>query len=380
MKLPHHPGAEARQPVLITGGAGFIGTNLAHRLLSGGNPVVIFDNLSRPGVEANLRWLRSQHPQNLSVVVADVRDQKAIGGAVRQAGQVFHLAAQVAVTTSLTDPIADFEINARGTLNVLEAVRRQNRPVSLLFTSTNKVYGDLHDVALAAGDTRYSVPAYSAAADGISEMRGVEFHSPYGCSKGAAEQYVLDYARTFRLPAAVFRMSCIFGPHQCGNEDQGWVAHFVLRALQGEPITIYGDGKQVRDLLFVEDLIDAMLFAQANMGAIAGQPFNIGGGAANTISLLEIIALIAELEGRRPQVKFTDWRAADQRFYVSDIRRFTAATGWKPRVGVREGVRRLHRWLIEHRVARAEAEQIAPPSALHAIGHDIELAPVHPLP
>jgi CDP-paratose 2-epimerase len=374
MKPLHRMGPEDRRPVLITGGAGFVGTNLAHRLLSGGNAVIIFDNLSRAGVERNLRWLRSQHKERLNVVVADIRDEKAIAGAVRQAGQVYHFAAQVAVTTSLVNPVADFEINARGTLNVLEAIRKLDRPIPLLFTSTNKVYGDLHDVTLAPSDTRYSVPAYSPLGDGIGENRSVEFHSPYGCSKGAAEQYVLDYARTFGLPATVFRMSCIYGPHQCGNEDQGWVAHFVLRALQGEPITIYGDGKQVRDILFVEDLIDGMLFAQSNVDAVRGRAFNIGGGPGNTVSLLELIALIANVHGDLPKVTFADWRAADQRFYVSDIRRFSAATGWRPRVSVREGIRRLHRWLIEHRVAESEAERINPPTTVLAEGRDVALA------
>lgn len=375
MKPPHQDEGGAKRPVLITGGAGFIGTNLAHRLLSGGNPVVILDNLGRAGVERNLRWLRSQHAERLNVVVGDVRDAELVAGAVRQASHVFHFAAQVAVTTSLIDPIADFEINARGTLNVLEAIRRQDRSIPLLFTSSNKVYGNLQDVALAAGPTRYSVPAYSAEGDGIGEARNIEFHSPYGCSKGAAEQYVLDYARTFGLPATVFRMSCIYGPHQCGNEDQGWVAHFLLRALRREPITIYGDGKQVRDVLFVEDLVDAMIFAQANVDAVEGHAFNIGGGPANTISLLELIALIGKLQGEAPRVNFADWRAADQRFYVSDTRRFTTGTGWRPCVGVSEGLRRLHRWLIEHRVAEAEAERIAPPSALlrNPAGQDVEL-------
>jgi CDP-paratose 2-epimerase len=376
MKPPADFAAVSRKPVLITGGAGFIGTNLAHRLLAGGNPVIIFDSLSRPGVDANLRWLRSQHPAHLTFVLGDVRDAKAIAGAVRQASQVFHFAAQVAVTTSLVDPITDFDVNARGTLNVLEAVRRLDTPIPLLFTSTNKVYGDLREIALAPRDTRYVVPPYSSYGDGVSEQRSIEFHSPYGCSKGAAEQYVLDYARTFGLPAVVFRMSCIYGPHQCGNEDQGWVAHFILRALQRAPITIYGDGKQVRDVLFVEDLIDAMLFAQANINAVQGHAFNIGGGPGNTISLLELIELIAEIEGDAPQVSFSDWRAADQRFYVSDIRAFGAATGWRPSVGVREGVRRLHRWLLEHRVAAAEAERIAPPSAVAAAMGGVELAPL----
>ena len=375
MKPRLHSEDTAKRPVLITGGAGFIGTNLAHRLLSGGNSVIILDHLGRAGVERNLRWLRAQHPAQLNVVVGDVRDPDVVAGVVRQAGQVFHFAAQVAVTTSLVDPIDDFETNARGTLNVLEAVRREDRSIPLLFTSTNKVYGNLHDVPLTAEPTRYAVPAQATEADGIGEDRGIEFHSPYGCSKGAAEQYVLDYARTFHLPATVFRMSCIYGPHQCGNEDQGWVAHFLLRALQGEPITIYGDGKQVRDILFVDDLIDAMLFAHANVDAVSGHAYNIGGGPANTISLLELVALIGSLQGEVPRVAFSDWRAADQRFYVSDTRRFGAATGWRPRVEVREGVSRLHRWLIEHRVAEADAERISPPSALarDAAGRDLEL-------
>lgn len=372
MRSLQRPGPELRRPVLITGGAGFIGTNLAHRLLSGGNPVIVFDNLSRAGVERNLRWLRTQHKEGLTVVLGDVRDARAVAGAVRQAGQVFHFAAQVAVTTSLDDPLTDFEVNARGTLNVLEAVRAAGREIPVLFTSTNKVYGDLHEVPLLALDTRYAVPPSSPLGDGVSELRSVEFHSPYGCSKGAAEQYVLDYARTFQMPTTVFRMSCIYGPHQCGNEDQGWIAHFLLRALRGEPITIYGDGKQVRDVLFVEDLVDAMLFAHANVAAVRGRPFNIGGGVGNTISLLELVALIANLQGELPNVKFADWRAADQRFYVSDIRCFSAATGWKPRVGVREGVRRLHRWLIEHRV-ETEAE-VPPDMTLAAQGRDLDLS------
>jgi CDP-paratose 2-epimerase len=360
-----------KRPVLITGGAGFIGTNLAHRLLAGGNAVILYDNLSRVGVERNLRWLRSQHGERLHVVVADVRDAKTLAGAVRQASQIFHFAAQVAVTTSLTDPISDFEINARGTLNLLEAVRQEGRAIPLLLTSTNKVYGDLHDLRLVEADSRYTIPTHAAFSHGVPESRTIEFHSPYGCSKGAAEQYVLDYARTFHLPATVFRMSCIYGPHQCGNEDQGWVAHFLLRALAGEPITIYGDGKQVRDILFVEDLIDAMLFAQANTEAVRGQAFNIGGGPENTLSLLELLALIATAQGEVPLVKFDAWRAADQRFYVSDTRRFTAATGWKPRVGVREGVHRLHRWMIDHRPEESElAEATAP---VDATGREVEL-------
>jgi CDP-paratose 2-epimerase len=336
-------GAGARGRVLITGGAGFIGTNLADRLLRDGEQVLVLDNLSRPGVERNLRWLQAQHGGHVAVEAGDVRDLDTVRRAVRDATSVFHFAAQVAVTTSLVDPISDFEVNARGTLNVLEAVRGRPTPPPVLFTSTNKVYGALEDLEMVAAGSRYAPPA--ALARGVSEARPVAFHSPYGCSKGAADQYVLDWAHTYGVPAAVFRMSCIYGPHQHGNEDQGWVAHLVKAALQGEPITIYGDGKQVRDLLYVEDLVDAFLLSRARIRELAGEAFNVGGGAAHTLSLLELVDLIATLEGKRPRVELSAWRAADQRWYVSDTRKLQAATGWSPTVDVADGVRRLHSWL-----------------------------------
>jgi CDP-paratose 2-epimerase len=346
-----------RGPALVTGGAGFIGTNLADRLLSEGEEVVVLDNLCRPGVERNLRWLRARHGPRVAAEVADVRDPAAVQRAVRTAGSVFHFAAQVAVTTSLVDPIADFEVNARGTLNLLEAVRARPSPPPLLFTSTNKVYGALDDLGLLDDGVRYAAPA--GLARGISEARPVAFHSPYGCSKGAADQYVLDWAHTYGVPAAVFRMSCIYGPHQHGNEDQGWVAHLLRAAIQGETITVYGDGKQVRDVLFVSDLVDAFLLARARIRDLAGEAFNVGGGPDHTLSLRELLALIEELEGAPPRVEFADWRAADQRWYVSDTRRLHAATGWSPRVGVREGVARLHAWLrgSERAGARAAAAE-----------------------
>jgi CDP-paratose 2-epimerase len=261
---------------------------------------------------------------------------------------VFHFAAQTAVTSSLGDPLHDFEVNARGTLNLLEALRVLEDPPPLVFTSTNKVYGKLADVALSANSTRYEPSDRALCARGISEERPTDFHSPYGCSKGAADQYVLDYARTFDLPALVFRMSCIYGPHQLGTEDQGWVAHFLIRALAGEPITIYGDGLQVRDVLYVDDLVDALLLAQEHMPELQGQVFNIGGGSDNSLSLIELIELIGELDVEC-KVGFGDWRTGDQRYYVSDTRKFGAATGWSARVGVRAGVARLHRWLTEQR-------------------------------
>ncbi|HEX3880820.1 MAG TPA: SDR family NAD(P)-dependent oxidoreductase, partial [Bryobacteraceae bacterium] len=259
--------------VVITGGAGFIGTNLAHRLLTEGRNVMIYDNLSRPGSERNVEWLRQTHGDLLHIENADVRDRKALRNAIREAEQVFHFAAQVAVTTSLVDPVHDFEVNAGGTLNVLEEIRRCDNPPSLVFTSTNKVYGGLSDLALEKRDSRYQ-PLSPLLRSGVDEHRPLDFHSPYGCSKGAADQYVIDYARTFSIPAVVFRMSCIYGLHQMGNEDQGWVAHFLIRAIDGKPLSIFGDGMQVRDILFAEDLVDAFLLAQANMHTLSGQAFN----------------------------------------------------------------------------------------------------------
>ncbi|MGC3997446.1 MAG: SDR family NAD(P)-dependent oxidoreductase [Anaeromyxobacter sp.] len=332
--------------VAITGGAGFIGANLAHRLLSSGVRVRLLDNLSRPGVERNLAWLVGTHGDRVELVRGDVRDRAAVETAVEGAAAVFHLAAQVAVTTSLNNPLQDFAVNALGTLHLLEAVRREDPPPFVLYTSTNKVYGALEDVALADVGTRYA-PVDPALTRGIDERRGLAFHSPYGCSKGAAEQYVLDWSRTYGVPATVFRMSCIYGTRQMGNEDQGWVAHFLLQALAGRPITLYGDGKQVRDVLFVDDLVDAMLLARERPREVAGRAFNIGGGPLQTVSLIELLELVGGLTGERPRVLLEDWRLADQRWYVSDPGRFGALTGWAPRVGVREGVARLHAWLEE---------------------------------
>jgi CDP-paratose 2-epimerase len=335
-----------RKPTLITGGAGFIGANLAHRLLSAGLPVLMLDNLSRPGVERNLQWLRDVHGKRVQIEVADVRDVPALSSAVARASRVYHFAAQTAVTTSLVNPVHDFEVNARGTLNLLEAIRAQPSPPPLVFTSTNKVYGGLPDVTLRLAGERYEPVNDAVRAFGIGEQRPIDFHSPYGCSKGTADHYVLDYARTFDLPALVFRMSCIYGPHQLGTEDQGWVAHFMLSSLLDQPIAIYGDGKQVRDVLFIDDLVDALLLGQEQVGCLSGQAFNLGGGTANTVSLLELIEMIGELH-RPCTTTFGPWRTGDQRYYVSDIRKFNSATGWAPQVSVKAGVERLYQWLIE---------------------------------
>jgi CDP-paratose 2-epimerase len=304
-----HPNGKSK-PILITGGAGFVGSNLAHRLLSAGHKVRLLDNLSRAGVERNLRWLIETHGDLVDIEVPDLRNLSILCG----------------------------------TLNVLEAIRAAQNPPPLVFTSTNKVYGNLADLEFIKEGTRYAPKDLSIRERGIGENRPLDFHSPYGCSKGAADQYVVDYARTYRIPALVFRMSCIYGPHQYGNEDQGWVAHFVIRSMAGKPITIYGDGMQVRDILFVEDLVDAFLLAQQHMNRLAGNAFNIGGGAANSISLLELLDLLAELHGGELSVRFEDWRAADQRYYVADTSKFSGLTGWQPRVGVHEGVRRLYEW------------------------------------
>ncbi|HJR16269.1 MAG TPA: NAD-dependent epimerase/dehydratase family protein [Gemmatimonadales bacterium] len=356
------------RPILITGGSGFIGTNLAHRILTAGRPVRLFDNLARPGVEQNLRWLRDTHGALVDIEVSDVRDAEALRNAVDSAAQVFHFAAQVAVTTSLNDPIEDFEVNARGTLNLLEALRAQATPPPLVFTSTNKVYGALEDVGLRRRNLRYEPTDPSLRRTGVSESRPLDFHSPYGCSKGAADQYVLDYARTYGLPAIVFRMSCIYGPHQFGTEDQGWVAHFLIRAMEGHPIVLYGDGRQVRDILCVDDLVDAFLLAQEHMASDSGQAFNIGGGPGNTVSLLELIDLIGELLGQKPEIAFDVWRPGDQRYYVSDTAKFQRTTGWKPRVSVQDGLERLTRWLTESRISPRVAASTSTAGARKAAG------------
>ncbi len=349
----------ASRPVLITGGAGFIGTNVAERLLRDGRPVTIYDNLSRSGVEQNLAALLKRHPGgSVKVVEGDVADAPRLRSAVKDASAVYHFAAQVAVTTSLEDPIGDFDTNARGTLNLLEAVRAVDPSMPLLFTSTNKVYGDLKDVTVVEEASRYLAPAGSPAASGVDESRSVSFHSPYGCSKGAADQYFLDYTRTFGMNATVFRMSCIYGPHQFGTEDQGWIAHFIMQALQDLPVTIYGDGKQVRDILFVEDLVEAMVLAHRHIDRTRGVPFNIGGGPGNTISLLELAERIERLQGKPMLLRHAPWRTADQRYYVSDTRRFHTATGWEAKVGVKEGVERLFHWLRENRQPAPKAEKV----------------------
>jgi CDP-paratose 2-epimerase len=298
--------------------------------------------------------------------------------AVARARQVFHFAAQVAVTSSLVEPREDFTVNAQGALNVLEAIRAQSNPPPLIFTSTNKVYGALDDVPLKRAGQRYVPVSEELRARGVSESRPLDFHSPYGCSKGTADQYVLDYARSYGLHTAVFRMSCIYGPHQFGNEDQGWVAHFIVRALQGSGVTLYGDGMQVRDILFIEDLVDAFLLAERHIRRVSGQAFNMGGGPRNAISLLDLLDRIELLHGERPDLRLEEWRTGDQRYYVSDTRRFQEATGWQPAVSANEGIERLYQWLLDSRayaaaLTRTQGKPVAREKAPASLGRAREV-------
>jgi CDP-paratose 2-epimerase len=333
------------RPVLVTGGCGFIGCNLADRLAGRGNEVIVLDNLARAGVRENAQWLKSRYGERVNIVIADIREPISVIDAVREASAVIHLAAQVAVTDSVADPLADFEINARGTINVLEAVRLHNPSAPVLFASTNKVYGRLiDDRQILRADQRYQ-PASPLLADGISENAPLDFYSPYGCSKGTADQYVRDYARVFGLQTVVMRMSCIYGPRQFGTEDQGWIAQFLLSALRGDRLTIYGDGYQVRDALHVSDAAEAWLAALDHIALVRGRTFNLGGGPSNAVSLRELIGLLKELTGNDISYSFADWRPGDQPWYVTDTRALSTALGWKPKTPLREGLISLHDWL-----------------------------------
>lgn len=345
-----------KKPVLITGGCGFIGCNLVDRLALRGDCLLILDNFARPGVRENAHWLKSRHHDSVQIVVGDVRDPVTVTDVVRDARAVIHLASQVAVTSSLKQPVDDFEINARGTLNLLEAVRLHNPESPLVFASTNKVYGRLvEDSAIVRKGRRY-VPVDPELAKGVSEATPLDFHSPYGCSKGTADQYVHDYARVFGLRTVVMRMSCIYGPRQFGNEDQGWIAHFLLSAVRGSPLTIYGDGCQVRDALHVADAAAAWIAVLDRIDRTGGRIFNLGGGPENAVSLLELIELTARLVGHEIPYGFADWRPGDQPWYVSDTSALSAAVGWKPIIGLPEGLRTLHSWL-EGRFGRPQEEQ-----------------------
>jgi CDP-paratose 2-epimerase len=339
--------------VAIFGGAGFIGSNLAHALLTGTDAKVhIFDNLSRHGVHHNLEWLRQAAGRSgrLQVTVGDVRDARQVERAVAPATEIYHFAAQVAVTTSIADPRLDFEVNLAGTFNVLDAARRSGNKPFILFTSTNKVYGELGLGVPVVSGKRYVAPNQQ----GVAESQPLDFHSPYGCSKGAADQYVRDFGRIYGLPTVVFRMSCIAGPRQFGTEDQGWVAHFVYSALQGRPVAVYGDGRQVRDVLCVDDLIQAFEAVRQNMETTRTEVYNVGGGPENTTSLLELVDEIEMVTGRRLACVLDERRPGDQLVYVTDNRKIHLDTGWKPETRLKRTVQLLQEFWQENRGVLAE--------------------------
>jgi len=334
---------------LITGGAGFIGCNAANYLLEQGNQVVILDNLSRAGSEKNLSWLKARHGRLLHAKV-DVRDFDSLKNFFyqnRDLDVILHLAAQVAVTTSVVNPREDFEINALGTFNVLEAIRALNLNPIVIYSSTNKVYGEMQGLKTVKDKGRY---IYADLPKGVSEAMPLDFHSPYGCSKGTADQYVRDYHRIYGIRSVVLRQSCIYGPRQFGVEDQGWVAWFIIAAILGRPITIYGDGCQVRDVLYVNDLVRAYEQVAKNIDIAQGQVYNIGGGCTNTLAIWsEFRPMLNRLLKRDIPVSYADWRPGDQPIFISDITKAQQELGWSPKTSVEEGIEKLFRWVDENR-------------------------------
>jgi CDP-paratose 2-epimerase len=326
------------QKTLIIGGAGFIGSRLAQRLLSEKKSVIVFDNFSRPGVEKNCQQLKEAHGELLEVVTGDVREPEALHEVVQKAAQVFDFASQSTVVPKAADPLEDFATNSRGTLNLLEAIRTANHPVSLVYASTTQVYGHLDNISLREHDLRYEPSSEPGLSQGFSESQEIDFQSPLGCPKAAAEQCVLDYAQTFNLSAVVLRMSCVYGPFESVEESDGGITHFLERALAEEPIIIHGDGHEVKDILHIDDLVEALVLTAHHLPELSGNVFNIGGGPRNTVSLLELLEFIAARTGKRPRVEFMPWTPPEQRYYVSDIRRFSSATGWMPKVSVAEGI------------------------------------------
>jgi CDP-paratose 2-epimerase len=352
--------------VLIFGGAGFIGSNFAHHLLTGTDAKVhIFDNLTRAGVHHNLEWLKrtAAGSGRLQVTIADIRNARMVERAVAQATEIYHLAAQVAVTTSVADPRLDFEVNVAGTFNILDAARRCERQPFLLFTSTNKVYGDLGLGDPVVTRTNYIYPHHL----GVSESQPLDFHSPYGCSKGAADQYVHDFARIYHLPTVVLRMSCIAGPRQFGTEDQGWVAHFLYSALQKKPVVIYGDGRQVRDVLCVDDLIRAFDAVWQLSATTNGEIYNIGGGMENSVSLLELIEQMEQMTGHTVQYVLDERRPGDQLVYITDYAKLQRATGWKPETTIQQTLKTLwHFWEENQDIIGQMDRRIVPAEAFAA--------------
>ena len=333
---------------LITGGAGFIGSNTASYFLAKGNDVIIFDSFSRKGSKSNIAWLKKQGTRRLKVVKGDLRfGQKRLQSLVKDIDVVIHLAAQVAVTTSVKNPRKDFTINALGTFNLLEAIRLSGNKPIVIYSSTNKVYGGLEDLRVVEKKTRYS---FKNLPYGVSETRNLDFHSPYGCSKGAADQYVRDYYRIYNIPTVIFRQSCIYGPRQFGIEDQGWVAWFIIALMQKKNITIYGNGKQVRDLLYIDDLIQAYDLAIKNIKKTKGEIYNIGGGPRNTLSVwYEFVPLLEELFGKKINAKFAKIRPGDQPIFIADIRKAKRDFSWSPKTNVANGISKLYGWVASNR-------------------------------
>ncbi len=338
-----------KRRLLITGGAGFIGVNAARHFLKKGWSVTLLDNFSRKGTDINEKNLLKEFP-NVRVVRADVcTDQDALNGAVAANDAVLHLAAQVAVTTSIADPRNDMVQNIVGTFNVLEAVRTSDNKPPIIYSSTNKVYGALEGYPVREALTRYEFVDDTYRAYGVPESQTLDFHSPYGCSKGAADQYVIDYGRIYGLKTLVFRQSCIYGLHQFGVEDQGWIAWFTIAAMRGKPLTIYGSGFQVRDGLFVDDLARLYELGFENIDVLPHRAYNVGGGPSNTISLLELLEHLKKEFGYNPDVSHADIRAGDQPIFVADIRALARDLKWKPEVGIKAGIGRMHEWIADNK-------------------------------
>lgn len=332
--------------IFITGGAGFIGSNSAHYFLKQGHSVVIYDNLTRKGGPANLEWLRTNHGDKLQFIQGDIRDYETLCQSIQGADVVLHLASQVAVTTSVKDPREDFEINALGTFNVVEAVRNHVPKAAVLYSSTNKVYGGMEEARVVDQGERYGYADYPF---GVPETHPLDFHSPYGCSKGTGDQYIIDYARIYGLRTLCLRQSCIYGRRQFGVEDQGWVAHFVIATVLNRSINIYGDGKQVRDLLHVNDLIQAYDIGMQKIDEVRGQAFNLGGGPQNTLSIwTEFGPMLEELAGKTVQIQRGDWRPGDQRVFIADIRKAKKMLGWEPKISPIDGIADLYQWVSQN--------------------------------
>lgn len=341
--------------VLVTGGAGFVGSHVAEYYAKHGDDVIVYDNLSRAKLlnystsNAMHNWNYLKNNYDMSLIKGDIREAKQLEKASKGIDVIIHTAAQTAVTTSMVDQRTDFEINALGTFNVLEVARKNN--ASVVYCSTNKVYGDnVNKIEVKEKDTRYEF-ADKNFRNGIPETFSTDLceHTPYGASKFAADVYVQDYARRNEIDAAVFRMSCIYGTRQFGVEDQGWVAWFTIATLLGKPITIYGDGKQVRDMLYVTDLVAAFDAFVQRRSKLHHGVYNMGGGMENTMSLIELLDYLEEVAGKRSEISYDDWRPSDQKVYISDISRAKQELGWKPQVNSREGVNKLINWVSENK-------------------------------